>query len=610
MPEAFDAYYKWLGIPPSEQPPNCYRLLGIALFESDPDVIATAADKQMAHIRTFQTGQHSALSQRILNEIAAARICLLSAAKKAEYDEKLRGQLAALERRPEHPEALDISQFGLGLTAQKPPPVARQRRQSRAKNLPWQLPAAVVAGLLASVAVIAYLFVFKSSEGEKPGTQAKAGTALHKADTGTKPKENIPRKPGPPKPEPQPPKVEPKSEPEPPKPDPESKPEPIREVQPEPKPEPDPTEKVAERVKDAYGKAKTAAEFRAVAIDALKLIAQANTAGNQDVAKSVVTLALSAARKADDDELAKTATLCLLEPATKHPVTDEPPIGGTATKVYLDDLEESDVRVGYGTLGKHGRGPDSGSQCMVSGKVPVHSLLLHPFENGASSVSYRLAAQFSRFHSSVAISDGKGITPLTFRVRGDGRLLWESSHISKSDTVQECSISVEGIGILALEVACPGDAGSAWSVWVDPFLIRQTSHLSGQQATIPDAAAQEKALKLVREVFKDGYSATTSQKQKAVAQELLEKAQTVNNDAAARYVMLREAGRFAIRAKDADLALQVIGEMWTRFEVDAFDLKMKALTAIGKSLRPVDPPNARSGQLVGIDEGGGDKGEV
>ena len=58
-------------------------------------------------------------------------------------------------------------------------------------------------------------------------------------------------------------------------------------------------EKVADRVKDAFAKAKTAADFRVVAVDALKLIDQANTAGKQDVGKSVVTLALSAARKAD-----------------------------------------------------------------------------------------------------------------------------------------------------------------------------------------------------------------------------------------------------------------------------------------------------------------------
>ncbi len=52
----FDPYRKWLGIPPAEQPPNHYRLLGIGLFESDAEVIASAADRQMSHVRNFQSG--------------------------------------------------------------------------------------------------------------------------------------------------------------------------------------------------------------------------------------------------------------------------------------------------------------------------------------------------------------------------------------------------------------------------------------------------------------------------------------------------------------------------------------------------------------------------
>jgi hypothetical protein len=48
----------------------------------------------MAHLRTFQSGKHSALSQRLLNEVAAAKVLLLNSAKKAAYDEKLRSSLA------------------------------------------------------------------------------------------------------------------------------------------------------------------------------------------------------------------------------------------------------------------------------------------------------------------------------------------------------------------------------------------------------------------------------------------------------------------------------------------------------------------------------------
>ena len=42
--ERFDPYHRWLAIPPKDQPPNHYRLLGVELFEADPDVIENAAD--------------------------------------------------------------------------------------------------------------------------------------------------------------------------------------------------------------------------------------------------------------------------------------------------------------------------------------------------------------------------------------------------------------------------------------------------------------------------------------------------------------------------------------------------------------------------------------
>ena len=86
----FDAYHKWLGIPPKDQPPNHYRLLGLELFEADRDVIGNAADQRMMLVRSFQSGENYQFSQQLLNEIAAARICLLSPLRKSEYDHQLR----------------------------------------------------------------------------------------------------------------------------------------------------------------------------------------------------------------------------------------------------------------------------------------------------------------------------------------------------------------------------------------------------------------------------------------------------------------------------------------------------------------------------------------
>jgi hypothetical protein len=97
MSTMFDPYFKWLGISPKDQPPHHYRLLGIDPFVADPDVIENAADRQMMLVRTFQTGDRAALSQRILNEIAAAKVCLLNPTAKAAYDRGLRAKLNTAE---------------------------------------------------------------------------------------------------------------------------------------------------------------------------------------------------------------------------------------------------------------------------------------------------------------------------------------------------------------------------------------------------------------------------------------------------------------------------------------------------------------------------------
>lgn len=92
MSEQFDPYLKWLGIREADRPPNNYQLLGLELFESDAEVISNAADRQMAHVRTFQAGRYSAISQQVLNELAAARVCLLNAEKKRAYDAEIQAR--------------------------------------------------------------------------------------------------------------------------------------------------------------------------------------------------------------------------------------------------------------------------------------------------------------------------------------------------------------------------------------------------------------------------------------------------------------------------------------------------------------------------------------
>ncbi|HEY1784420.1 MAG TPA: hypothetical protein VGG30_02690, partial [Pirellulales bacterium] len=142
MPPAFDPYYLWLGIPPKQQPPNHYRLLGIKLFEDNPDVIDGAADRQMTHVRSFQTGKHAAESQTVLNELATARACLLDAAKKSNYDAQIKERLAAKAKQTTKPIArakplatpreadVDNLTTGLGIDTL----VEKTERRSRATN--------------------------------------------------------------------------------------------------------------------------------------------------------------------------------------------------------------------------------------------------------------------------------------------------------------------------------------------------------------------------------------------------------------------------------------------------------------------------------------------
>jgi hypothetical protein len=90
--QPFDPYHVWLGIRPEDQPADHYRLLGIGRFEDDHDVIANAADRQMAHLHKFSTSSRAAQAQQLLDKISAARVCLLSESAKAEYDASLRRQ--------------------------------------------------------------------------------------------------------------------------------------------------------------------------------------------------------------------------------------------------------------------------------------------------------------------------------------------------------------------------------------------------------------------------------------------------------------------------------------------------------------------------------------
>jgi hypothetical protein len=178
----FDPYREWLGIEPHEQPADFYRLLGVARFETDLSRLAAALDQRMALVRSFQTGPRGIYTQRLLNELSAARIALLSPPSKAAYDAALAQHLAARispmahTLPPSAPAGLAVLSFGLGQTAippappvLPPPPPAAPRvslqvdageelPQEPIRPAPWWRPLMVVIGvpLLVLAAVVGW----------------------------------------------------------------------------------------------------------------------------------------------------------------------------------------------------------------------------------------------------------------------------------------------------------------------------------------------------------------------------------------------------------------------------------------------------------------------
>jgi uncharacterized protein (TIGR03067 family) len=186
----FDPYHKWLGIPPADQPPNHYRLLGLNLFESDPDVIDVATEQRVAYLRQCATGQHIAESQKLLNEVAAARLCLLSAQKKRDYDQRLRSSLEAAQAAVAQSttfevsatmpwdESTEASPKTAGTLAKKPSRRKQTNRIETAQTLAttWKRPA-IVIGLLSVVVIGFWLMSGGDDFPRAPNNEGTASTA-------------------------------------------------------------------------------------------------------------------------------------------------------------------------------------------------------------------------------------------------------------------------------------------------------------------------------------------------------------------------------------------------------------------------------------------------
>jgi hypothetical protein len=189
--DPFDPYHRWLGIAPDEQPPHHYRLLGLKLFESDPDVIDSAAVRQMSHVRSFQSGPHAVHSQRLLNQLSAAQLVLLSAEKKRAYDAQLRAELAGHEQRnrQERPVAVGAASppaaAPISIVGSPPKPATRPSAGRASRRT---LPVAMVGGVIAAVLMLVAIAGAVLLTARPWQTDSPSPTVVH----GDRPRENNP----------------------------------------------------------------------------------------------------------------------------------------------------------------------------------------------------------------------------------------------------------------------------------------------------------------------------------------------------------------------------------------------------------------------------------
>lgn len=149
---------------------------------------------------------------------------------------------------------------------------------------------------------------------------------------------------------------------------------------------------------------------------------------------------------------------------------------------YLADLADADAE-------GHDKRP-----VVFAGEDFANSISVAAPPRGKASVSYRLRAEYGGLRAAAVVPERSGSAqqervaiPLTFRVFGDDRLLWESHPFQIAGTGQTCFVGVAGIDKLTLEVesAADGPVETAWLTplltpinWIDPAIYMTPFYLA------------------------------------------------------------------------------------------------------------------------------------
>lgn len=438
----FDIYHKWLGIPPRYQPPNHYRLLGVEEFESDPEVIQSAAARQIAHVQTFRIGPQSELSQKLLNEIARAKVCLLNPQSKQLYDRDLKA-LTPPSTRPLE-DGLRVLDSGssisspLGKSAKERPPsieeetfepwpIHKPRRHTAwlGKRSRYAISGVGVALLIVTLIVAWSQYIKQGgapSATTHPTTLAPEQREWRNQTYGTT----------------------------------------IRHRQGNEWIEYD-NGTNTQRLK--YKETGRTPQYIYLSCPERNQELRLQLQGSRfELKRNGVWGWVATGRWATADR--ELSTL---------------PKAGAI--LYLSDLKETSFEVWkyrpWFGFDKNGKFVDSEDRLekkiVIGGKEYPKGIFLHPKSNGISKVSYSLTGlpHYRYFEATVGVCDARRYgphTPLLFEVWGDGALLWQSEPVKQWGQPQPCNVTLPKISQLELLVRCRGDAAFAFAVWGDPRL--------------------------------------------------------------------------------------------------------------------------------------------
>jgi hypothetical protein len=101
-----------------------------------------------------------------------------------------------------------------------------------------------------------------------------------------------------------------------------------------------------------------------------------------------------------------------------------------------------------------------------------------------------------------------------------------------------------------------------------------------ERKPVPGSEDQDRATKLIREVYAEDLKRTKPDDQRALARKLFEQSKETRDDPAARYVLLREAAAAAARAGDAETVARAIAELAAIYNVNAVVAKWMALEKV------------------------------